>query len=1172
MPCSCLFYMAETIAHRAVKCYTYIICLLKGVMKNMETVNQGNIPFAHLHVHTEYSLLDGANRIKPLIQQVKAMGMDSVAITDHGNMYGVIDFYKAAVKEGIRPIIGCEVYLAPASRHDNFEVNGTRYYHLILLAENNEGYRNLVKLVSLANIEGMYYKPRVDKELLRKYHKGIICLSACIAGEVPQMLLRDNPEGAALAVEEYIDIFGRENFFIEIQKHGLPEEEKASQGLIELAEKYDVGLVVTNDAHYLKREDSEFHEVLLCIQTGRTMNDSDRMRFNSDDYYVKSPDEMAKLFPEHPEALANTQKIAERCNVTFDFNSRHLPNFPLPEGMTDEMYLRKLCEEKIADRYEEITPEIRKRLDYELGIIHRMGFDSYFLIVWDFINYSRSVGIAVGPGRGSAAGSIVAYVLGITDIDPLKYALLFERFLNPERVTMPDIDVDFCYIRRGEVIEYVKRRYGEDHVAQIVTFGTMAAKGAIRDVGRALDMPYNDVDRVAKLIPSELGMTLDKALKGSLEFRTAYEGSPDVKRLVDLARAVEGLPRHSSTHAAGVVIARDPLTEYLPVQVSDGTLVTQYDKDHVEELGLLKMDFLGLRTLTVLSDCVKNIKQSRGLDIDLSKIPLEDSETSKMLCEGRTGAVFQMESQGMTNLVKDLRPKGFTDLIPTVALYRPGPLGSGMVTDFIDGLHGKKTVTYMHPLLEPILKETYGVVLYQEQVMQIVQVLAGFSLGQADLLRRAMGKKKHEILMAQKENFLKGTKENGIDDELANKIFDLLTHFADYGFNKSHSAAYAYVAWQTAYLKAHYPQEFMAAMLTSVMDTNGKVAVYIEQCRRMGIKILPPDINASSASFSVDGDAVRFGLAAIKNVGEAAIEKMEQTRKDGGPFKSLSDFCNRADMHTMNKRVVENLIKCGAFDSLGAKRTQLLAVLPQAVDAAALVQKDAASGQIGLFTEDTMGTADDIVLPDIPEADTATRLEWEKEITGFYITGHPLDDYADIIRNFTPISELLEGKLPDRKRVRIGGLLASARRTSTKKGDTMCFAVLEDFTHSIEVIVFPKVFYEHVNALVPDTALMIEGRVDNTDDGAKLIAEKVCPLESYQPEVYIEIRGEKANKENYDELKKIFYAHHGDRTVYLHMVEKRQLVKTQPEYWIDGCDEAVAALENLLGKGTVRQL
>ena len=1127
--------------------------------------------FVHLHVHTEYSLLDGASRIGDLIAETKRLGMKAVAITDHGNMFGVVNFYKAAKKEGIKPIIGCEVYLAPGARSERCEVNGVRYYHLILLAENATGYKNLVKLVSIANTEGMYYKPRVDKEILRKYHEGIICLSACIAGEIPQALISDNFERAERLTEEYIDIFGKDNFYIEIQDHGIDEEIKAMPGLLKLAEKYGLGLAATNDAHYIRREDAAFHDVLLCIQMNKTLDDTDRMRFSGDNYYLKSPDEMSSLFVEYPQAISNTVRIAERCNFDFEFDKRYLPNFPLPDGLTDEAYLRQLCEEKIGLRYKEITAEVRERLDYELDVIHQMGFDSYFLIVWDFINYSRSQGIPVGPGRGSAAGSIVAYTLGITDIDPLRYKLLFERFLNPERVTMPDIDVDFCYQRRGEVIEYVKKRYGDDHVAQIVTFGTMLAKGAVRDVGRALNIPYAEVDRIAKLIPSELGMTLDKALKQSADLRKIYDEEPEAKRLIDLARQAEGLPRHSSTHAAGVVIAREALTEYMPVHESDGTLVTQFDKDLVEELGLLKMDFLGLRTLTVIANAINNIEQTTGERINISDIPLEDKLTSEMLCQGRTGAVFQMESGGMTNLVKDLQPASFADLIPTVALYRPGPLGSGMVKDFIDGLHGKKQVTYLHPLLEPILKETFGVVLYQEQVMQIVQALAGFSLGQADILRRAMGKKKHELLMKQKEGFLKGTKANGIDDELANKIFELLTHFADYGFNKSHSAAYALVAWQTAYLKAHYPAAFMAAMLTSIMDTSDKVGEYIELCRRMGISILSPDINASEVAFTVDGEAVRFGLAAVKNVGEGAIASMVEARQKGGIFTSLLDFCTRVDSRAVNKRVVENLIRCGAFDSLGARRTQLLAVLEKCIDVAAAKQHDSMGGQLGLFDDAAMNEAEEILLPDIPEAQQSDLLAWEKEITGFYITGHPLDKYKDIMFNLPRVEQLLTGEVPDGKIVRIAGMVTSAKRIATKKGDTMCFLSLEDyFNNPIEVVVFPRIFYQFVNQLAVDMPLVIQGKVNQTADGTKLLADVVWELKDYKPEYYITIHAEKNTTENMEKLRKIFADYHGEHAVFLHLIDSGKLTKTDAAYWLNMSPAVKPAIEEIFGVGSVR--
>ena len=1133
-------------------------------------LSMADCKFVHLHVHTEYSLLDGASRIPDLIARVKELGMNAVAITDHGNMYGAVTFYKEAVKAGIKPIIGCEVYLAPRSRKEKYEVDHTRYYHLILLAENETGYRNLVKLVSLANTEGMYYKPRIDKELLRQYHDGLICLSACIAGEIPHSLIQDNPEKADNLVKEYIEIFGKDNFFIELQDHGIPEEKKVIPSLIALAEKYDLGVVATNDAHYVRKEDAEAQDVLLCIQTGKTIDDPGRMRFKGDSFYIKSEEEMEALFPDNPEFLSNTAKIAERCNVNFTFGNHFLPRFPLPDGMTDEQYLRKLCEENISSRYPDITDEVKQRMDYELEIIHRMGFDSYFLIVWDYINFSRSQGIAVGPGRGSAAGSIVAYVLGITDLDPLKYKLLFERFLNPERVSMPDIDVDFCYIRRKEVIEYVKKRYGTDHVAQIITFGTMAARGAVRDVGRVLNMPYSEVDEVAKLIPTELGITLEKALNDSQDLKRKYESSSQIRRLIDLARAIEGLPRQSSTHAAGIVIARDALTEYMPVQqADDGTLITEYDKDLVEQLGLLKMDFLGLRTLTVIADTIANIKKSTGEDFDVRTIPSRDEKTAQMLCEGKTGAVFQMESAGMTALVKDIHPAGFEDLIPTVALYRPGPLGSGMVQDFIEGRRGKKKVTYLHPLLEPILKETFGVILYQEQVMQIVQVLAGFSLGQADLLRRAMGHKEPELLMKQKEVFLKGAVANQIDSKLAERIFELLTHFANYGFNKSHSAAYALVAWQTAYLKAHYPAEFMAAMLTSVVDFNDKVTTYIELAKKMGIQILPPDINASSATFSVDSQAIRFGLAAVRNIGMAAITQIEKVRADGGAFKSLSDFCERIDSSVINKRVLESLIKCGAFDSFGVKRSQMLVVCGKIIDNAARLQKDHANGQIGLFSDEAIEDAIEITYPDIPEESFDKILSWEKELIGFYISGHPLDAYRDLVNNLVPIRDIISGQKKDRQLIRVAGIISSVKRMTTKKGDTMAFASISDFTNGVECVVFPNVFYDNMDLLVDDSLVVLQGRVNTTDTGAKIIVEWIKPIKDYQFEYYITVPEGMANDENFAKLNDIFAENHGNHVVYLFIKDKNQKIKTNASYWMNDSADIIAAVENLFGKGSI---
>ena len=1126
--------------------------------------------FVHLHVHTEYSLLDGASRIKELVQRTKELGMDSVAVTDHGVMYGTIAFYKEAKAQGIHPIIGCEVYVAPQSRHDRAEVDGVRYYHLILLAENEIGYRNLVRLVSLANTEGYYYKPRVDKELLRAYHEGIIALSACIAGEIPRSILRGDAACTEEILAEYVDIFGRENFFLEIQDHGLPEEKTVNRALRALAETHGVGLVATNDIHYVRAEDSEFHDILLCVQTGRTINDPDRMRFSGPDYYLKSEAEMTALFADYPGAIENTAKIAERCRVDFTFGELQLPYYPIPAHFeNDDAYLRMLCEERLPSRYADITDEIRARLDYELGVIHGMGYASYFLIVWDFINYARGHGVAVGPGRGSAAGSIVAYLLGITNIDPLRYALLFERFLNPERVSMPDIDIDFDDINRGRVISYVKERYGEDHVAQIATFGTMGAKGAIRDVGRVLEMPFSEVSNITKLVPSELNITLDRALKESADFRRLYDEDESVHRVIDLARKIEGLPRNTSIHAAGVVIAKEPLANHVPVWVSEGTLVTEFDKDDVEALGLLKMDFLGLRTLSIIEDALKNIKASHGIDLNIDDIPLEDDLTAQMLCNGDTGAVFQMESAGMTNLVKDLQPKGFVDLIPTVALYRPGPLGSGMVTDFIDGLHGKKEVVYLHPLLEPILKETFGVVLYQEQVMQIVQTLAGFTLGQADLLRRAMGKKKHELLMAQKESFLAGCAKNGIDTPLANHIFDLLTHFADYGFNKSHSASYGLLAWQTAYLKAHYPVEFMASVLTSIMDKTDKIPVYIALCRRMKIKILPPDINFSAATFGIENGAIRFGLAAVRNVGENAIAVLERVRTEGGSFRSLVDFCTRVDLRTLNKRAIESLIKCGAFDSLKIDRNALLAALDSAVMDAARRQRDLLSGQMGLFGDETVEEVQSgYDYGDVTPCTARERLVWEKEATGFYITGHPLEDYQETLDHLQPLGQIAGDVRRDRQLVRVGGILTSTKRFTTKKGDTMLFADLEDFTGRIEVTVFPRVFYAHVSDLETDRIVVVQGRLDTAGEEPKLLADEIWRIDDYRTSYYLIPPKDEDRKLLWEQMKAVFAAHKGDHPVYVQSEGRWR--KLDEAYWIDGTPEVRGALRELLGEPAVR--
>jgi len=1127
--------------------------------------------FVHLHVHTEYSLLDGASRISSLVQRAKELGMPAIAITDHGSMYGVIDFYKQAKKQGIKPIIGCEVYVAPRSRRERCTVDGENYYHLVLLAETDEGYRNLIELVSRGHTEGFYYKPRVDTELLKQYSKGLICLSACIAGEIPSWILKGNIDKAEAVAREYRDIFGKDNFFLEIQDHGIPEQKKANSLLIEMSQKLGIGLVATNDSHYIYKKDAECHDVLLCIQMGKTVDDTSRMKFSTDEFYVKNHAEMMKLFSAYPEALANTCSIAQRCNVTLEFGKLYLPEFPVPEGLTADGYLEQLCREKLQARYGENTQAATSRLEYELAVIYKMGYSGYFLIVWDFINYARTQDIPVGPGRGSAAGSIVAYLLHITNIDPLKYDLLFERFLNPERVSMPDIDIDFCYVKRGKIIEYVSARYGADRVAQIITFGTMAAKGAIRDVGRALNISYGEVDRIAKMIPGELGITLHRAMEINSELKNAYENETVVTKLLDLAMAVEGLPRHASTHAAGLVISQQPLTHYVPLQNSaEGFLTTQYDKDKVEEIGLLKMDLLGLRTLTVIGDTLKLVKENRNITIDIDHIPLDDTKVGVMLSHGDTAGVFQLESSGITTLVKDLKPECFADLIPLVALYRPGPLGSGMVADFIDGRHGKRQVTYVHPLLEPILRETFGVILYQEQVMKIASVMAGFSLGQADMLRRAMGKKKHDVLNAQRANFLQGASLQEIDGKLAGEIFDLMAHFAGYGFNKSHSAAYALVAYQTAYLKANFPQEFMAALLSSVMGTNGKVGYYIEACRQMSIGILPPDVNASYSSFSVDGSAIRFGLAAVKNVGENAIQNMIATRDEQGPFKSLVDLCTRVDMRLVNKRVIESLIKCGAFDSFGAKRSQLLAVLERAVDMAAVSQRDKASGQIGLFGEETLSAAAEVNLPDIPEIPKDQILVMEKEITGFYVTGHPLDAYRDKMNSCTPIGELVSGTYTDGKNVQVAGLISAAKRITTKNGDMMCFIALEDFTDQIEVVVFPRVFDKFSNMLLPDMAVKVSGRLSVNDESVKILADTIRSLDDpVSREVRIKISKPQENGEIFGQLKDVLQQNAGSVVVYLHLIDSRRVIKTEKQFWIEPSTQAVEALESIIGKGRI---
>ena len=1109
--------------------------------------------FTHLHVHTQYSLLDGASKIPDLVSYAKTLGMKSLAITDHGVMYGAVDFYEECKKQGIKPILGCEVYVTSGS---HLERNNRGLFHLILLAENMEGYHNLMKIVSLAQLEGFYYKPRVDKDILRAHSKGIICLSACIAGELPVLIQQDNMDGARRCIEEHLEIFGRDNYFLEVQNHDLNEEHKVNRALRKLAQEYDLKLVATNDLHYVRRQDAEAQDVLLCIQTTSTVDEPNRMRFPNDQFYLKSYEEMAEKFTECPEALANTQIIAERCNVELEFGHLLLPEFGVPEGFDAASYLHHLCLESLEKKYPNADAVVNQRLDFELQIINQMGYACYFLIVWDFIKYCREHEILVGPGRGSAAGSIVAYLLGITNIDPLRYNLLFERFLNPERVSMPDIDTDFCYVKRDKVLDYVVRRYGQDRVAQIITYGTLQARAAVRDVSRALGLSYSTGDKVAKMIPKELGITLDKALRVSNDLRGLYETDPEVRRLIDLAKSVEGMPRNVGTHAAGVIIAPADLKDYVPLQLgAEGSVITQYDKDKLEGLGLLKMDFLGLRTLTVIGDAIRNIEETTGEVVDIDNIPLDDAKTCSMLRAGDTYGVFQLESKGITKLVVDLAPESFEDLIPLVALYRPGPLGTGMAEDFIAGRHGHRTAKILHPLMEPILKDTYGVILYQEQVMQITSALAGFSLGQADILRRAMGKKKAKELDSMREGFIKGAKElHDIPERLSNEIFSLLQHFAGYGFNKSHSVAYALVAYQTAYLKANWPAQYMAAFLDSVITDADKISWYISKCRNSGIKILPPDVNESGSTFTVMKDgSVRFGLAGIKNVGEAAVSTIIETRRADGEFVSLVDFCRRVNTRLVNKRVVENLIKCGAMDSFGVKRSQMMAILDKAVELGAAYQRDNASGQIGLFSdENSFSEVNEIALPQMDEMPQDYILQNEKELIGFFVTGHPLDNYRDVLKKFTPIYTLQdEDAVVDGQYITIAGIITSCSIRNTRQGESMALLTLEDHTGRIEVIVFPKSFRMNVKEIFQDNIIYVEGRFNTDERETKIIASNIRKLPNQITEVHLAIPAYLENALVQKELKRIFESYSGNDEVYLHLLGSKKVVKTDKSFWVD---------------------
>lgn len=1133
-------------------------------------------PFVHLHSHTEYSLFDGISRIGELVSHVKEMGQTALAITDHGVMYGAVYLYKECIKQGIKPIIGCEIYVTRGSRFDKSGNGKEKLAHLILLAENNEGYQNLIKICSKAWTEGYYHRPRADHELLEKYHEGLIVTSACVGGEVPQAILNGDMDEARKVIEFYINTFGKDNYFLEIQNHGLPEEAAVRPVLASLAKEYGLGLVATNDFHYTKKEDARSQEIKLCISTGKTLDDPYHFHFANDEFYCKSGDEMRAILGNFPGAIENTRVIADRCNVELTFGEHKLPSFDVPEGETAASYLRKLCEKALPERYAVVTDKERSRMDYELGVIDKMGFSDYFLIVMDFIHYAKSHGIPIGPGRGSAAGSIVSYLLHITEVDPLRFDLLFERFLNPARVSMPDIDTDLCYRRRGEVIEYLARKYGSDQVAQIITFGTLAARAVIRDVGRVTNMPLREVDRIAKMVPVGPGVTLKKTMEGSREFRDLYDSDTTVHRLIDHCLDLEGISRNSGTHAAGVVICSKPVEEYVPIQLTqDGFIQTQYEKDQVEQLGLLKMDLLGLRNLTVIHDALEMIRENRGIDLDINKIPSEDEETCKMLCDGDTIGVFQSESSGFTSLLMQLHPERFEDLIPMVALYRPGPLGSGMAEDFIKRKHGKIPVEYPHPSLEPILKETYGVILYQEQVMQIASVMGGFSLGQADMLRRAMGHKEPEILQQNRETFVDGAVANGVDDRTANYVFDLMVHFAGYGFNKSHSVCYGWIAWQTAYLKAHYRPEFMAAMMTCYNGDRDKVSRYISDTRRAGVVIAAPDVNLSEAYFSVKGDKILFGLDGIQNVGEGAVRSIIEARKQGGLFKSLSDFVERADNRGLNSRACESLIRCGALDSLGANRSQLLAALPEALGDAQSIRNERASGQLNLFGGEE--TPETIVYPDLPDMDPKEKIEWERKLLGFYVSGHPLDSYKEQLKACTPLYHLTaEGNQYDGRMVTIGGTISRIKGTMTKKGQPMGYVTIEDYDGEVETVVFPSVWETVRPILAEDAAVAIRGRVQANERDVRVLAEEIIPLDKLRASapspagvLHFYIDAAHDSNEVSQRLAGLFQKHHGKTPVIMHMMRTGQEIHAAPKFYVNYSSEAERDFRMLLGERAV---
>ena len=1146
--------------------------------------------FAHLHVHTEYSLLDGSNKIKECVSRVKELGMNSVAITDHGVMFGVIDFYRAAKAVGIKPILGCEVYVAPGSRFDK-EAAGSgeeRYYHLVLLAENDLGYHNLMKIVSRGFTEGYYYKPRVDLEILKEFHEGIIALSACLAGEVQRNILRGMYSEGKEAALRYQKIFGEGNFFLELQDHGMQEQKMVNQSLLRMSQETGIELVATNDIHYTYAEDEKPHDMLLCIQTGKKLSDENRMRYEGGQYYIKSEEEMRTLFPYALQALENTQKIADRCNVEIEFGVTKLPKYDVPEGYTSWEYLQHLCYQGLKKRYPSGDEALKNRLEYELSVIKSMGYVDYFLIVWDFIKYAKDHGIMVGPGRGSAAGSIVAYCLEITSIDPIKYQLLFERFLNPERVSMPDIDVDFCFERRQEVIDYVVEKYGSDRVVQIVTFGTMAAKGVIRDVGRVMDLPYAFVDSIAKMIPKELNITLDRALSMNPELKKLYQEDDQVRELIDMSKRLEGLPRHTSMHAAGVVISQKSVDEYVPLSLgSDGSVVAQFTMTTLEELGLLKMDFLGLRTLTVIQDAARLASESAGERIDINQIDYDDKRVLESIGTGKTDGIFQLESGGMKSFMKELKPQNLEDIIAGISLYRPGPMD--FIPQYIKGKNHPETITYDCPQLEPILAPTYGCIVYQEQVMQIVRDLAGYTLGRSDLLRRAMSKKKGEVMERERKNFVYGNPEegvpgciaNGIDEETANKIYDEMIDFAKYAFNKSHAAAYAVVSYQTAWLKYYYPVEFMAALMTSVIDNPGKVSEYIYTCRQLGIEILPPDINKGEGSFSVDNGNIRYGLAAIKSIGRPVIDAIIAERNARGEFKNLKDFIERLSGKEVNKRTIESFIKSGAFDSLGGTRKQFMVIYVKILDQVNQERKYSMTGQLSLFdmVDDDQKAEFDIPLPPVGEYEKETKLAFEKEVLGIYLSGHPMEEYEEkwkknISRttlDFQLDEETGRTKVHDGAREIVGGIITSKTIKYTKNNQTMAFITLEDLAGSVEVVIFPKVYEKNQQYLNEEGKVFVKGRVSEEDEAAsKLICESIVPFEQTKRELWLQYADKEAYLSKEKELLELLKDSDGSDSVVIYCKKEKAIKRLPANRNVSADKVLLSKLTNYLGESCVK--